>query len=591
MTKLVEDRFGKKGANVMSNLLGLGHTRIADLIEAYFPSETETDHDSDHDIVNGASLKRKRIHSVQPNGITNKPSSLANGTSSKLDDRNRGEPPLVNGHGNTHNPQKPAKANGATKDAALQNHEHIEDTDNDVMTSPDDLYITIRCLVQHGWLRMVTETQYLSPGDMHNMLHHEAIENKNGGNIPTSAKDKDIVLRATLEFKRQMRDDWLNIPNFSGDLKAAALDSSNSSKRVKINGVSKWLAPSKSVRDDSIVLRVNPEKVAVAMRTEQLVQLVEQRLGHTTAHIYQTMLRILEANMPRCYEEWPEPPLPNSEPALGPGIDPRLLVNARDIAQALSPDIDIVQGLEPNTIVKIARRGHVRSQNILSQPINPSRLSADDRIRFVDKHIQLLSNDPLHFVTWHSRGQWHVEFDKIAKHMIQTEVENTISARQGPLGVQLIRALQKKGKLDERAICNSMKMPANDIRGIVNDLTVQGFVQTQEIPKVDRREAKHSIHLVWYDRQRAREKLLHDTYRSISRILQRIAYEREKIQPLLSKAERSDVIGNEEKWLSQGELDALKVWKEVQDKLLLQLFREDDMVATLRDFHGPLISV
>jgi DNA-directed RNA polymerase III subunit RPC3 len=75
------------------------------------------------------------------------------------------------------------------------------------------------------------------------------------------------------------------------------------------------------------------------------------------------------------------------------------------------------------------------------------------------------------------------------------------------------------------------------------------------------------------------------------RILQRIQFEREKVQPLLSKAERSDVIGNEEKWLSKGELDALRKWKEVQEKLSLQLFREDELVATLRDFHGPLVSV
>jgi DNA-directed RNA polymerase III subunit RPC3 len=212
----------------------------------------------------------------------------------------------------------------------------------------------------------------------------------------------------------------------------------------------------------------------------------------------------------------------------------------------------------------------------------------------VDKHIRLLAEDPLHFATWHSRSgfsQWHIEIEEIAKQLIQTEVENTISARKGTLGVKLIRALRKKGKLDERATCNAMMMSAADIRSIVNDLTVQGFVQTQEIPKVDRREAKHSLHLVWYDRQRAREKLLHDTYKGMVRILQRIQFEREKVQPLLSKAERSDVVGNEAKWLSKGELDALQKWKEVQEKLMLQLFREDDLVATLRDFHGPLISV
>jgi DNA-directed RNA polymerase III subunit RPC3 len=108
------------------------------------------------------------------------------------------------------------------------------------------------------------------------------------------------------------------------------------------------------------------------------------------------------------------------------------------------------------------------------------------------------------------------------------------------------------------------------------------------VPKVDRREAKLSVHLIWFDIQRAREKLLHDTYKGQVRILQRIAFEREKIQELLSKASRTDVAGNETKYLKQDELDALKKWKEVQEKLLLQLAREDDLVAVLRDYCGPL---
>lgn len=560
VTKLVQDRFGAKAANVMSNLLTLGHTRIADLKDAYFPAHSPSDDDSDDDggIVNGTGLKRKRTNGAHVNGHA----TQTNG---------------VNG-GQTNGIQK---ANGATHDADPE-----EPSRSDEIASVDELYDIIQTLIKRGWVRTVTDSQYLSPGDMHDMLQQEAIEQENAGITPTGTKDKDRVHRVTQALKRQMRDEWLTVPSLN-----KRQGEQSSTKRVKVNGANGWSAPSLSASEDNLVIRVNPEKIAVAMRSEQLVQLVEQRLGHTTAQIYQTMLRMLEANTPRCYEEWPEPPLPNGEPLPENGIDPRFLVTARDVAKNLSRDLDICEGLDPNAIVHITKRGHVRSLNILSQPVDPSKLSSDERMWIVDKHMQLLSEDPLHFVTWHSRAQWHVEFDEIAKQMIQTEVENTISARKGALGVKLIRALRKKGKLDERAACNAMMMSASDIRGIINDLTVQGFVQTQEIPKVERREAKHSLHLVWYDRQRAREKLLHDTYKGMVRILQRIAFEREKVQPLLSKAERSDVIGNEEKWLSKGELDALKKWKEVQEKLLLQLFRQDDLVATLRDFHGPLVSV
>lgn len=589
VTKLVEDRFGKKAANVMSNLLTLGHTRIADLKDAYFPPESDSDDDSDDGIVNGAGLKRKRTNGNHVNG-TAKMNGVGNGVPDELNDVKSDPDALVNGNHTANGASKAAKPNGASH--AEVNGEGAEDGDE--IESVDELYDIIRLLVERGWIRTVNEVQYLSPGDMHDMLQQEAIERELNGNAMTGTKDKDKVHRATQQMKRQMRDDWLIAPNFSRKRAAGGPQHGGSNKRVKVNGANHYATSGASCPEDELVIRVNPEKVSVAMRTEQLVQLVEQRLGPHTAHIYQTMLRMLETHTPRCYEEFPEPPLPNGEVAPEVTMDPRFLVNAREVAKQLPKDYDIFEGLDPNAVYSIVRRGHVRSSNVLSVPIDPSTLNMDEKTQLVDKHIRLLAEDPLHFATWHSRAgfsQWHIEFEEIAKQLIQAEVENTISARKGALGVKLIRALRKKGKLDERATCNAMMMSAGDIRGIVNDLTVQGFVQTQEIPKVERREAKHSLHLVWYDRQRAREKLLHDTYKGMVRILQRIAFEREKVQPLLSKAERSDVIGNETKWLSKGELDALQKWKEVQEKLLLQLFREDDLVATLRDFHGPLISV
>jgi DNA-directed RNA polymerase III subunit RPC3 len=572
VTKLVEDRFGRKAANVMSNLLALGHTRIADLKDAYFPPATESDDESDDGAVNGAGSKRKRTKEVNGTAKTNG----VNGVPSELDDAK----PHVNGDGAVNGVHKPSKVNGVTHNAAPP--EHAAEADDGDIASTDELYDLIQLLIERGWIRTVTESQYLSPGDMHDMLQQEAIEQDNAGQMPTGPKAVADVHRGTVQRKRAMRDEWLEVPKF-------ARNGKGSNKRAKINGANGWAATS-APSDDDLVIRVNPEKIAVAMRTEQLVHLVEQRQGHVTGHIYRTMLQMLESKTPRCWEEWPDPPVPGGEP---PSVDPRYLVTARDVAAKLEHEFDIFEGLDPNAVVSIVRKGHVNRSNILSQPIEPSKITLEEKTKIVDKHVQLLSEDPFHFVTWHSRAgfsQWHIEFPEIAKQMIQNEVENTVSARKGSLGIKLIRALKKKGRLDERAMCNAMMMSANDIRGIVNDLTLQGFVQTQEIPKVDRREAKHSLHLVFYDRQRAREKLLHDTYKGMVRILQRIAYEREKVQFLLQKAERSDVVGNEEKWLSKGELDALRKWKEVQEKLLLQLFREDDLVATLRDFHGPLVS-
>jgi DNA-directed RNA polymerase III subunit RPC3 len=578
VVKLVEDRFGKKAANVMSNLLALGHTRIADLKEAYFPPETESDDDSDDGTANGAGSKRKRTNGNHVNG-TVRTNGVANGMPSELDDA---KPDLTNGHGKTngvHKADKASKVDSVTHNGAPE--EPGQEQDDSDITSVDELYELIQLLIERGWVRTVTETQYLSPGDMHDMLYQESIEQDNAGITPTGTKDKDVVNRGTLERKRAMRDEWLTVPKF-----AKGGQPNGANKRMKTNGANGYATPSS---DEDLVIRVNPEKIAVAMRSEQLVHLVEQRLGSVTARVYQTMLRMLESKTPRCWEEWADPPLPSGEPG-DASIDPRFLATKLSRERG---DLDIFEGIDPNAAVQITRKGHVNRTNIWTQPTDPAKLNMEERTKVVDKHIQMLAEDPFHFVTWHSRAgfsQWHIEFDEIARQMIQTEIENTISARKGSLGVKLVRALRKKGRLDERAMCNVMMMSAADVRGIVNDLTIQGFVQTQEIPKVDRREAKHSLHLVWYDRQRAREKLLHDTYKGMVRILQRIRYEREKIEFTLTKAERSDVVGNEEKWLSTRELDDLRKWKEVQEKLLLQLMREDDLVAALRDFHGPLVS-
>ncbi|CAN9143497.1 unnamed protein product, partial [Alternaria alternata] len=223
-----------------------------------------------------------------------------------------------------------------------------------------------------------------------------------------------------------MRDEWLTVPKF-----AKGGQPNGANKRMKTNGANGYATPSS---DEDLVIRANPEKIAVAMRSEQ-------------------------AHTPRCWEEWADPPLPSGEPG-DASIDPRFFVTARDVATKLSRergDLDIFEGIDPNAAVQITRKGHVNRTNIWTQPTDPAKLNMEERTKVVDKHIQMLAEDPFHFVTWHSRAgfsQWHIEFDEIARQMIQTEIENTISARKGSLGVKLVRALRKKGRLDERAMCN-----------------------------------------------------------------------------------------------------------------------------------------
>jgi DNA-directed RNA polymerase III subunit RPC3 len=539
----VAQRFDDKSANVVSNLLTLGPTSLADLREAYDASSHEE----------GGPVNGNRANGTNANG------TKANG------DAINGQTSLVH---------------------ATEHNEHDDEM------SPEELNRIIQTLMEHGWVIQAAEAQYLSAEDLHNIARQQALDDQWGGAPPTGTKDKDRLAHLIMANKRRMRDAWLDVPNFSSRKRKANDSDHGSSKRTRLNGEGQYgNADDSGHSSDDLVIRVNPEKAAVAMRNHHLVSLVEQRINDTTARLYEILLRSLEKNIPRCFEEYPDPPPANTEdqPQWEPNLDH--IVNTKDIAQrAKILGLDICNGLDPHAVARITKTT-ASKEGVLAQPVDPASLSFHERQEIVEAHLSLLVDDPLRFVTWHARGQYRVDFDLIAKSLIHLEIETTVLAKEGNKARKVLRALQKKGKLDERQLCKTTMSTAEDIRGVVNYLTVEGFVQTQEVPKVDRREAKLSSHLIWYDMQRARDKVLHDTYKGQIKILQRIAYEREKIQELLTKANRTDVAGNETKYLKQTELDNLKKWKDSQETLLLQLARQDDLVAVLRDYCGPLLTV
>ncbi|KAF2118732.1 DNA directed RNA polymeras-like protein III subunit Rpc82 [Lophiotrema nucula] len=605
--KMAEDRFGRKAANVLSNMLTFGHTRLADLKEAYFPSPEKPPSDSAEGHLNGTGIASAEVDSVNGSSgkINGNTDALTNGAA------------FVNGASAKLHTTADLAKKGKGKAAAEQGNDDVDMMDAEVVEeegdpnkiqSVGDLYEIINRLGKAGWVIKVDPDQYLSPGDFHALVRQQAYDSIwTDEQAPTGTKDHALWDSRTREMKRQVRDEWYQPPKFdTRKRKPTDQDNDRSSKRQRLNGafapadcsMNGDTSPHINPVDDDLNLRVNFDKIGVALRTEQMTRFVEGRLGYTTSQVYRTMLCILEEHIPRCYEPWPDPPSDPKDVALNNHVDDKFLVSAREVAHKIGREFDLFDGLDPHEVVLVMGRSEVKQNHHIKPPLDPVSASLDERTRLVSCHIRLLANDPFHFATWHSRGganagggRYCVEFDEIAKATIQLEIENTVAARKGRIGVKLVRALKKNGKLDERQACNVMMTTANDIREIVNEMTVQGFVQTQEIPRVDRREAKLSLHLIWYDRQRAREKLLHDTYKGMVRIVQRLSFEKEKIHELLRKAERSDVVGNETKYLRKEELDALKKWKEVEAMLLLQLFREDDLVSTLRDFIGPLVSV
>jgi DNA-directed RNA polymerase III subunit RPC3 len=66
--------------------------------------------------------------------------------------------------------------------------------------------------------------------------------------------------------------------------------------------------------------------------------------------------------------------------------------------------------------------------------------------------------------------------------------------------------------------------------------------------------------------------------------MRRVTVERDKLRGFLEKTERSDVKGNEERYLSEAELATLKGWRDKEALLLGEIGRLDELVAVLRDY-------
>ena len=133
-------------------------------------------------------------------------------------------------------------------------------------------------------------------------------------------------------------------------------------------------------------------------------------------------------------------------------------------------------------------------------------------------------------------------------------------------------------------MANTILVNRKEAKTTAAELRQAGIVGVQEVPKDSARTLNQIIYLWFFDQDQTRRLLLNQTYRSMSRFLQRLRVEREAARTVLEKAARTDVKGHEDEFLSDAEKKQLADLDVTEEKLLLQLGRLDDTVAILRDF-------
>lgn len=388
----------------------------------------------------------------------------------------------------------------------------------------------------------------------------------------------------------------------------------------------------------NLVLRINHEKITVAFRSQRLVELAERRIGKTTSQIYAEVLRQLERNIQRCQTEPTEVLGDDDEPASLPSISTSelssLLFQDLDFMGAIGePDVNRLGSKRPQFRKKQEKKyksgdealavgnaspdesdeedmddvhvngHHPEADGTLSMddadPILDSwdeddgtngRTSFEHRRRMskIKQHLHLLAEDPLEFVQivekYGELNEWAVDFAALTEQLRQLELENTITSRFGPAAARMVRIFLDKGKLDEKQITNLGLIHQKQMRAVLTIMHEAGHLELQEVPRDNSRQPSRTMYLWYFEPERCRQLVLEETYKAMARCLQRVKVERLAIQALIDKAERTDVVGKEEQYLSINERVVLSRWREKEARLLGEVGRLDDLAGVLRDY-------
>jgi DNA-directed RNA polymerase III subunit RPC3 len=536
--KHAEDRLGEKAGSLLLNLFLQGHARVQDLADAY--------------------------------GLAPSDSSKTKGRSS-----------------------------GANEDQTASGKKGNQPR------SMNDLQTLLQKLLHEGYIMRVNPTQFKPEADLQNDAERHVRVTEFPLGVKGSKEQKDFLDKVN-KLKRK----WKEGDGIAENSTAAGESTPKPAKRAKVNGYrANGVNGHKGVNSEpsgpplvgEVALRVNHEKFGVVMRNQRLVELARESIGETTSKVYEAFLRVLESQMPVCHDEFARyesreaefeamPSATNSEilAVLDKNIDLDIGIQGAHDEDPEEDGSQDEQGAdEDEDEADAVGRGKTKKVNGHAPP---SAGQQRPRLLLIQRHMRLLSQSPKGFVKslglQRGGGQFKADFRTLSETLVQHELETLVMARFGPLAARAIRILQAKGRLEEKQVSTLAMSRPKDIRSALSALQASGMADIQEVPKDSSRQPSRTMFLWFFDQERCRQLILNDTYKAMSRLIQQIKVQKAQFQLNIDKAERIELTGSEDK-LTSYDKDALRDWRNNEEKLLTQLGRQDDLVAVLRDFIGP----
>jgi len=203
----------------------------------------------------------------------------------------------------------------------------------------------------------------------------------------------------------------------------------------------------------------------------------------------------------------------------------------------------------------------------------------------IEMHLDILAEHPYRFcIRKPGISKFEVDLVTMAKLVVGLELETVVNARCGKIPTRFIRILREAGKVDVQQIANMTMSLHNDVCAWLTSLQFAGLAHSAELAKDNSYNTARAVHLWWFDEKGVASQHLERTYQAMTRTLQRLRFEREtRFKAAVDKAERMDVKGREHELLNQQDREELRKWQDVEERMLVQVSRLDDVVATLRD--------
>ncbi|OAA54892.1 RNA polymerase III Rpc82, C -terminal [Cordyceps fumosorosea ARSEF 2679] len=381
----------------------------------------------------------------------------------------------------------------------------------------------------------------------------------------------------------------------------------------------------------NIVVRINHEKCLVELRNHRLATFAADMLGEITGTVYRGLLDLLSVDMSKCRpdrlleEETPGHRLTvttmeifqhldesvNVQSGIGKAPKDKIDLQSAEKVRAEAQDSDSDSGASdsempvrrPSTAARgldvemdIGSGTEEDQENGVPQTNGNGRAkvkfeddgsSRNNRIEQMRQHLLLLAESPHRFVRHcgvQGCGQWTVDFSKVVKRLKETELDAFIEQSFGRHGLRLTRILREKGKLDEKMLPSAALMKKSDVQLKMAAMQMAGLVDVQEVPKDNSRMANRTLFFWFFDREQTELQVLDDIYKAMVRCLETLQVERHKERNILSFVERKDVQGKEEEVMTTEHYVKYNEHLAVEQKLLGQVMRLDEMVAIFRDY-------